>query len=295
MALENLVNTTKGAVIAGILALSSLVGCKQDSVPEIPMPQPVSRKLAPELEQRLCYAPLAVGNRWTYLKTVKKPVDIFYLTAMSVIRPSKELRLGKRILLTGRPHFARAFAEQDEETYMIEQQINDAWLVSALGQNPRDGRYIDQKPGSKIQWYYNRNSVEETVECTDAGAETQRKTILAFLQLDAIVTDGLHHGAPHLSIGSNRHRGRIKVPAGTFTDCLRTVRITHCKNPLEVVLHSAAPEYAFEPGKNEEKMRFGRFMTESFYAKDIGLVKEVQHNALGEETYVLELRSYTIR
>ncbi|MBI3007993.1 MAG: hypothetical protein HYY56_00475, partial [Candidatus Omnitrophica bacterium] len=86
-------------------------------------------------------------------------------------------------------------------------------------------------------------------------------------------------------IGTELLKEKIRVPAGTFSNCLKNCTMVNGENLADVLLKNAAPVYSEREG---EKC----FRTESFYVKDIGLVKEVQYNAKNKVTYQLELIEY---
>ena len=60
------------------------------------------------------------------------------------------------------------------------------------------------------------------------------------------------------------------------------------KNLAEVLWKGAKPEY-----QGEED--FGCFRTEAYYVEDVGLVREMQYDAKGNVSYILELKSFSIK
>lgn len=75
---------------------------------------------------------------------------------------------------------------------------------------------------------------------------------------------------------------------GTFSNCLKNCAIIKGKNLTELLLKNEPPEFS-------EGEKFGNFYTVSYYAKDVGLVKESQYNSKGEITCALELVEYSVK
>ncbi len=82
------------------------------------------------------------------------------------------------------------------------------------------------------------------------------------------------------------YRGEITVPAGTFSNCLMNCRMVNGKNLADMLFEGASPVYEDD---------FGCFRTESFFAKNIGLVKEVQYDREGKVTYTLDLKTFKVK
>jgi len=236
------------------------------------------------------YLPLAVGNTWTYKRTIMKGAEIFNYTKhyteeasyFSVGRVTEEL------------------PEISSETYLIsgkEEIIYNGrvdgylWNVKVDGIHPRDGRYssysVQEDPN--IRWTYTDDG--DILEIMDGRylhyPNIINRTTMAIFRPWIVMSPATEKGEfPYWSMGSIEIRNKeLVVPAGTFSNYLKSCTLINGKNLGKVLMENAKPEYWKD---------FGCFITESFFVRGVGLVKEVQYNADGNAVYILELASFKI-
>lgn len=119
---------------------------------------------------------------------------------------------------------------------------------------------------------------------------------LAVLRNSAMYTSATEEDVvPQRALGTRLTNERIQVPAGTFTDPLNCMTMTFCTNVNDVIHNNAAPEFGGLITGDTRLLNMFYSFTESWYAKGIGLVKEVQHDANSDITYRLELKSYAVK
>jgi len=287
MRLEQIVNSGKRflgiSLLAGALAVSPFLdGCnKSDENQESNLPkkemQNVKEVINP-IEMKK-YFPLAVGNMWTYKRTVsqgKKPL-FWFVYEVEKSRPLNQY-WDARI-----DHPKGSWAsyvgnavdiESGIETYKIVKKIDqvgeykklDAFEVT-VSDKARDGRYELQKLEG-VYWRYTESGfVWEVIRGFHLGEGILVNDYIAFLKLN----EGLEEVSERKRRISCERSEEINVPAGRFKNC------------IENTIKSLG-------GIEEEE-----FTTIDYFEKNVGLVKEVQYNSKGKITYKLELINYNVK
>jgi hypothetical protein len=223
------------------------------------------------------YLPLAEGNTWTYKKAIPENREVF---CWSVYQPGKYM-FGPIKLNTG----------ISEETYTVkESNVENGrkfWEIQVSGPEARDGRYGAMKGGiDKIIWRRVISSgyiiqideiiVRDSFFLGKWGQESPiviepiRKEINVGLLMSGWWDGKDFHPLPK-EIGTKAliEEGNITVPAGTWKEFLKVC--------------------------TEVKSKESQWVTCSYYARDIGLVKEIQKDRDGDLTYSLELVRYTLK
>ncbi len=240
------------------------------------------------------YLPLAVGNKWTYQRTVYKSDEVFHYRKQIIEKPGWNSPPRGAVYFTlGRT--IEKMPQSSLETYSISNStLTDkfaSWDVEIEGTIPRDGRYsslyIKEEPN--VKWLYVDGGVWELMQGEYLGAETISQTWLAVLEPGIIISDSAKEGEiPFWAIGAVLIPEKITTPAGKFSSCLKNCTMIRGQNLKEVLLKDMPPEYS------EQEDGFGNFTTISFYAEDVGLIKEVQYNSKGELVYELALIEYKV-
>ena len=134
---------------------------------------------------------------------------------------------------------------------------------------------------------YVGDGVWEIIKGEHLGDETRNQIWSVVIKPDISISPPTKDNeSPAWIIGAKMYEGKITVPAGTFSNCLMNCRMVHGKNLRDVLFEGASPEYEGD---------FGCFRTESFFAKNVGLVKEVQYDNKGKIAYTLELKSFEVK
>jgi hypothetical protein len=207
------------------------------------------------------FFPIAVGNQWTYKRTVF-PENILLIANPDL---STEPRVSPTIT-------------SGEETYTVVSQSNNGFVIE--GRNGKGKKIFDIfEPGNFFQtetmiWndmsMPNSNSLvyEEVRTGQIWGKSGTSHTIICYLSPNgsfAKISD-----PEKRKVTSLRSSALIAVPAGAFHDTL--------KNTITYVNMLTSQE----------------LRTERIFAKGVGCVKETQINSDGKITYQLELTSYKI-
>jgi len=241
------------------------------------------------------YLPLAVGNKWTYQRTVYQSDEVFHYGKQIIEKPNwNSPPRGAVYFTVGRTIEKMPYSSR--ETYTISNfTLADKfafWEVEIEGIIPRDGRYssLYTKKEPNVKWLYVNEGIWEIMDGEYSDAETKNQTWLAVLKPGIIISDSVKQGeTPFWAIGAVLTPEKITTPAGKFLNCLKNCTMIRGQNLKEVLLENKPPEYLeWEDG-------FGSFTTISYYAKDVGLIKEVQYNSKGEVTYKLELIDYNVK
>lgn len=242
------------------------------------------------------YFPLKVGNIWTYTRTVPEGSNVFNCTE-ATIEQSWDKPKGLTYMVISLGNAVNKMPNSSEETYSVSEKDEGVyWKIRVQGENPRDGRYTHSLAGKgvertdnspEVKWGYVGDGVWEIVRGEHLGDETRNQIWSVVIRPDIIISpptkDNKH---PDWAIGAKMHDSEIKVPAGNFKNCLMNCRIVHGKNLEDVLFRDTTPIYEGD---------FGCFRTESFFAKNVGLVKEVQYDGKGNIAYSLELKSFRVK
>lgn len=287
-----------------ILALSVLLnGCKRSENEESSSggkdysDQSGSSPVQTEAQERSLreYFPLEAGRSWTYMRTVKKSEAVCYYATQNRTQPykasgrealSEEITMKRFVVLCG---MQGSYPPKSEETYTITGERDGIfWKVRVEGTRPRDGRY---SPPAGVQpnvrWGYQGKGVNERTDGVwlsfdDGEYYSEDHRWLAILMPNSVHSDPFKK-APRWAVAATIAADEtLRVPAGIFSDCLKNVTMIHGKNITDVLFRSAAPTYASENG----------FTTISYYVRGIGLVQEIQYDVQGQQTYLLELKTF---
>lgn len=277
-------------------ALSTLLGFASPAVVHAQQRPPVvqpSTGQAPEL------LPLAVGNSWTYAKTVPQGKRAFFQRALPLQEGRSFVTIGQGVGIEG--------AVSCQETYtVVASGERGAWQVSitasppecsAITHGPRDGRY---NGASKIFWekapsankefigtlseriVYDRERlppgwkdkvVEPIAEARDVGVLWR-----------VLPPKGQSYFSVTLApVGSNFELSAsdkvvaLKTPAGSFDTCF-----------------AVQENISIEKGSDKKDPRATGWTTYRHFCLGVGLVKEWQENRAGEVLYTMELTNYQL-
>lgn len=262
----------RGRSILGslVLILLLLSACGRNSIPVSSVSVSSCRKPATKASQATSnFLPLVAGNTWTYAKTVSD--EVFSWEAYSP-KNSTEVTLA-----IGAPPDLQV--GKSAETYRITRIVQESGFefaeVEVSSATARDGRYGAwyTKP-DRILWGRVPSS-EHLIEMDEvmiANAtvfqdERRFQQILLAEPFESGVEATLQQLSAVKQVVS-ADLVDVTVPAGHF--------------PCTLVVTTAV--------ENQET----KWLTYSFYALGVGLVKEVQQNSSGETTYDLELTQYTL-
>ena len=181
------------------------------------------------------------------------------------------------------------FPDESVETYTITEEIDlEIWAVDIIGENPRDGRYNSGEGGvSKVSWSYSEDGVSECIASRHMSYDCESDALMALLKKGIVIYYSKDEETPpYWAIGSPDHGDTVQVQAGVFMDCIRNCTMVYGSNILDVVERGSVPDF--------QDRDFGCFRTETYYARGVGMVKEVQYNTNGDKTYELELVSFSL-
>lgn len=299
---------------AGLVALLAISGCSKKDVQstqenkttqestraaeKIPKEEENGDRTEKGTMQR--YFPLAIGNTWTYKKTSFKPTEVYNYSEERTVESGGNTPKGSTYFIIGRSlegvMDSKSPKVTQEKYTLIGKDEGVFFKVKVEGKNARDGRYdsIELQKEPNIRWGYVKNKLCETIEGESMGTKTEKKTWCAIIEPNIVISPGKREAnePPIWSIGAKMYKSSITVPAGEFKNCLQNLTMVRGKNFAEVLFQDKSAEYVYN---DDEQGDFGRFRTESFYAKNVGLVKEVQYNSKGEVTYQLELIEYNVK
>ena len=239
------------------------------------------------------YFPLNVGNTWTYKRTLKDPDNVYTYTDKLVTEAGWDIPKGTMYFTIGRPLIKeKAGASQETYTIIEKDESNFFKINLKAGAKARDGRYVDEyssKPKDpNIKWKYLGEGVWETVDGSYMDTKTENQVFTAVLKPDISLCDPTKENEdPSWTVGATMYNGKITVPAGTFSDILENVTMVGGSNVGDVLTKNAAMQ-------TRKKDTFGCYMTKAYYAKNVGLILEIQTNLQGKETYRMELESYKV-
>ena len=267
--------------IAAIVAVVIFAGCvEEDTTVSTPTPK----------EQN--YLPLAKGNTWTYERTVEDPEKVYIWRHLVCLQ-------------TGHTYTARGlgFKKNDDipkkgiEKYTVENRGKidgkEFWEINISTLYARDGRYqFVGHPAERILW--GRISTGET----DLRSWVEERINYGFAPLSPCMSGLSYSKTVHqawfllepredlevsteyglTTITATANRIDILTPAGKFPKC------------LEVITEVASEDET----KKSSDIGMG-WTTYSYYAPNVGLVKEVQKDYKGDTTYTLELIDYKLQ
>lgn len=222
------------------------------------------------------YLPLAKGNTWTYKKTIQGNREVFCWSLYDADR----FIYGPLELTTG----------ISEETYAVEKSFVEngrkSWGIHVSGSEARDGRYGAMRGFiDKIIW--RRVPSSEHVIEIDEIIVRHSSFLGEWMQESPIVIEPIRkelkvsamsgwwdnttfHPYPiDIETTSQLEKVKITVPAGTWNEFLK------------ICTEVNTDDY--------------QWVTCSYYARDVGLVKEIQKDRNGDLTYSLELVRYTLK
>ena len=212
------------------------------------------------------YFSLAVGNSWTYKCTIRPGCQPLFSLVAEVEKPhpSQGHKQGDWIWKYGRCYNAKSGIE----TYTISEYDKslDAFRVIASEGAIDDRKYSLQELDG-VYWRYNDYGVWEVVRARDLGETILVNGFIAFLKPREGQEEMLERKQ---KITCDVAQGTVEVPAGRFTDCLRNVTT--------------------QLGGTQKQ----QIKTVSYFARNVGLVKETQYDSRGNETYSLELTSFSV-
>ncbi len=180
------------------------------------------------------------------------------------------------------------YPPQSEETYNITGEREGIfWKISVEGTKPRDGRYSPILVQPNIRWGYQGQAVNERTDGVWLSLDDKEYYSEDYRWAVVLVPNTVHsdpfRDPPRWAVAARiAENETVRVPAGAFTDCLKNITMIHGKNITDVLFRGVTPAYSSEDG----------YMVISYYAKGIGLVKEIQYDTNGRENYLLELKSF---
>jgi len=194
----------------------------------------------------------------------------------------------------GTEHFRSAVGETPGS-----ERVAVFWSVSVKGDRARDGRYsnyVREEPN--VRWgQIGARAIWEIIDGSFySDAKALNKTECVLFALDSVsFSERVPEGqAVTWAIGAKRYVQPVSVPAGKFADCLLNIRMINGKNLAAVLFEGASPEYGAPPDSNSVERETDYFRTETYFARDVGMIKEVQYNRKGDMTYSLELKSFNV-
>jgi len=251
-----------------ILAIVSvlLIGCEKNE----PNPATPSAKRRAETQSTTPakeYFPLGVGNAWTYKCTIRPGREPLFSLVAEVERPhpSRGHKKGDWIWNYGRC----ANAKSGTETYTVSEydKVLDAFKVTS-SEGAIDSRKYQIQELVDLYWRYNEYGVWEVARARYLGETILVNDFVAFLKPGRGQEEMTERKR---KVVCEYSQDAIEVPAGRFVDCLRNATT--------------------QLGGTEVK----EIKTISYFAKNVGLVKETQYDCDGQETYTLELTVFHVR
>lgn len=215
------------------------------------------------------YFPLSIGNKWTYQCTIMEGMipKYAFIGEVEKAHPTTGNAQGDLLLFNANA----PSAESCIETYSISQIDNqvDAFVIDVSSDIIINRRCPIFQNVDRMWWRYTSNGVWENIR-----GQTQGEGILIF---DLIAYLKPNEGTEDMSPGRQRKifctfsYDTIIVPVGRFFNCLKNVTT--------------------QLGGEENKT----IKTISYYARDVGLIKEIQYDYSDCVTYTLELIEYHVR
>lgn len=239
--------------------------------------------LSQEESEMRSHFPLAVGNFWTYKRTVNSsPLHSFGYRVKEDL--GGQGREGARIQIigcepsvnSGQERYNVIAENKDEDGFEI--SVKDLNLEDGEG-DLADGRYAFEEL-DKVIWVIRKYStgtvaVWEIREGIYFGNYVQSSDYLALLtpNIGLGIKPSIDKEGKKVyekEIISEKYNGEVEVPAGKFRNCIRNTK-------------------KFIGGP-----KFENITNIDFYAKNVGLIQEIQYNSKGEITYKLELIDYNV-
>lgn len=290
-------------LVALVLSLVvSTAGCG-DGAPSAAAPR---QKLA-----QTALVPLAVGNTWTYSKTVPQGKHGFFQRTLLAERSEVKGQFGT-FITTGRTHVRETdtAAVTCLETYKVVSpgDKEGVWQVAVTAtppacqgdnsENLRDGRY---GAAQKIVWRTEAGVSPQTVGLLTETILFDRDSLppgwqdivvepiqdshdLALLwkilekdEKKAVSHDLGHAYARNTSTFSSNFSSPIKTQVGSFDNCLE--------------VHE---EVNIQKGKDTSDPFSTGWITYRFFCHGVGLVKELQKDRAGDVLYVMDLIKYEL-
>ncbi|MFH0978351.1 MAG: hypothetical protein V1837_03540 [Candidatus Woesearchaeota archaeon] len=235
------------------------------------------------------YFPLAKGNTWTYVRNLLRPQEVSsYYEATVLSQGEGDAPAGSNVFWV--EHLSSEAKKTSTETYTITGLKREGFEVERSAADVRDGRYditsdLDTFP--KVFWTYYNACVKESY--TEGSKKAGHRNIWRFTAvLDPGTIVGRHKN-PRWHVAAIEYDKSITVPAGRFGNILKNVTLVFGTNIADVIFKDAKPIY------QKDRRADNCFMTVVYYAPKVGLVKEVQYNREGKETYTLELQSFNVK
>jgi hypothetical protein len=226
------------------------------------------------------YFPLQTSNSWTYIRTEEPEQTVRYWTRQTLQRSGAVYSVrGRKLPKAG----------VTTEVYTVGESVELGrirfWNIN-ISHGARDGRY-DHAPEPPRRILWGKRRLEEGNALSIVEETIVRFSTMATIPSEAVHTAELLIAPPREGIGVRVQRGiaeitchpireTVNVQAGSFANCL-------------VMIIRVKPD---DNSSNDSLQ--GGWETHSYYAPNVGLVKEVQKNLAGHLTYTLTLKHYRI-
>jgi len=284
-----------------VLIVSALAacGCQTDSNSTTSTPRADARDRDTAILKPVDYMPLAVGNTWSYTRTVAPKKRVFCYADEVLPLPDGKKSISFTV------NAVRDLPDTSVESYSVTGKAGptawgeDFWNVSVDGNNPRDGRFVSFAKGRHttlntkvIKWGYSGKCLVEAMDGISTHTQDDRAVafgrIMGLLEPDNHIYQERGDGEPkQWLVNAMPNKATISVPAGTFDECLECVTI---------VAINGAKEFAFLTHTDPaDRNSFGKFTEKAYFAPHVGLVEEIQTDVNGDEVYRLELKSYSVK
>ena len=256
------------------------------------------------------YLPLAKGNTWEYERTVSDSKRVCSWQHELHIMPGGMTMVystrGFGLMVEDPP-------KRSTERYSVtgqEKAGDDSfWVIDVKGECPRDGRYYRHgTPAEKVLWgrlsakgprgssmTFFQERVHYGMDYDSfSGPRYSREHHATMLIIPDLPGSSLSMNVEPAEVACLGTTESVKVPAGTFNNCL--VMLTTL--PPEGIgdLRDRMPKLPagmeVPPPKENDFTR--GWTTKTYFARGVGMVKEVQVSWDGRETYRLELKKYNI-
>lgn len=247
------------------------------------------------LDQAKQFIPLAEGNTWIYERNLIDPENVYAFVESRVLEPTWEYPAGLTQIHVGRPLMSTIEGNKISlETYAVGKPNEDGhYAVTVTGEDLRDGRYLLgtrnfqelQSVNSHLRWL--GQSLMEYWEIDVDGGRIEYSTMSANVKPGTSIS----HPSPQLEweITSLSIDEIIQVPAGAIRCQLKNIRTYGAETGSgKRIFDAGLPEFS------GEENGFGQFYTVMYFAKGIGLVKEIQYDYQSNPTYELSLKSFKV-
>ncbi len=284
MNLENIINTGKRflstSLLVGALAVSPFLGGCDKGTDET---QETSRKNTEVVERNVSkeemkrYFPLAVGNKWTYERTIMKGRNPKHRYVFTVLQdhPFGHREKGDRILMIG---ISPEINSRIETYTVVDNEGKNFEIEGSVKGKDKDAQGFwpyELMSLDKLIWRINKwgnNFVfHEIREGGELGCKVRCSEMIGTLNTSGSYKINISpKGSYHKKV-MGKKAGEIKVPAGVFDNTI--------KNTFDYVA-----------GVEFEDTKIIRY-----FAKDVGLVKEAQFDSDKKMIYKLELIDYNVK